>query len=64
MALTFPAAKAFGQTLSTWFPIFIVSEQTLWLDLAAAILIAFFAAIIPARHAIRVGIAEGLRRIG
>ncbi|MCE5264185.1 MAG: ABC transporter permease [Deltaproteobacteria bacterium] len=64
MLLTFPAARAFGQTLSTWFPIFIVSEQTLWLDLAAAILIAFFAAIIPARHAIRVGIAEGLRRIG
>ena len=64
MILTFPAAKAFGQTLSTWFPIFIVSEETLWLDLAAAFLIAFCAAIIPARHAIRVGIAEGLRRIG
>jgi ABC-type lipoprotein release transport system permease subunit len=41
-----------------------VSHQTLWLDLLAAFLIAFFAAIIPARHAIRVGIAEGLRRIG
>ena len=64
MILTFPAAKAFGQTLSTWFPIFIVSEQTLWLDLLAAFLIAFFAAIIPARRAIRIGIAEGLRRIG
>jgi putative ABC transport system permease protein len=64
MALTFPAAKAFGHTLSTWFPIFIVSEQTLWLDLAAAFLIAFCAAIIPARRAIRIGIAEGLRRIG
>ncbi len=64
MALTFPAAKAFGRTLSTWFPIFIVSEQTLWLDLAAAILIAFCAAIIPARHAVKVGIADGLRRIG
>ncbi len=32
--------------------------------LLAAFLIAFCAAIIPARHAIRVGIAEGLRRIG
>ncbi|MBU1185073.1 MAG: FtsX-like permease family protein [Proteobacteria bacterium] len=64
MILTFPAAKAFGQTLSTYFPIFIVSAQTLWLDLLAALLIAFFAAIIPARRAIRVGIAEGLRRIG
>jgi putative ABC transport system permease protein len=64
MILIFPAAKAFGHTLSTWFPIFIVSEQTLWLDLLAAFLIAFFAAIIPARRAIRIGIAEGLRRIG
>jgi len=64
MILTFPAARAFGQTLSTYFPIFIVSAQTLWLDLLAALLIAFFAAIIPARRAIRVGIAEGLRRIG
>jgi putative ABC transport system permease protein len=64
MILTFPAAKAFGQTLSNYFPIFIVSPRTLWLDLLAALLIAFFAAIIPARRAIRVGIAEGLRRIG
>jgi putative ABC transport system permease protein len=64
MALTFPAARAFGQTLSTYFPVFIVSPRTLWLDLLAALLIAFFAAIIPARRAIRVGIAEGLRRIG
>ncbi len=64
MILTFPAAKAFGQTLSTYFPIFIVSPDTLWLDLIAAFLIAFFAAIVPARHAVRVGIAEGLRRIG
>ncbi|MFH1911913.1 MAG: FtsX-like permease family protein, partial [Pseudomonadota bacterium] len=56
MILTFPAARAFGQTLSTYFPIFIVSAQTLWLDLLAALLIAFFAAIIPARRAIRVGI--------
>ena len=64
MVLTFPAARAFGQTLSNFFPIFIVSAETLWLDLLAALLIAFFAAIIPARSAIRVGIAEGLRRIG
>jgi putative ABC transport system permease protein len=64
MILTYPAAKAFGQSLSTYFPIFIVSAETLWLDLVAAFLIAFFAAIIPARSAIRTGIAEGLRRIG
>ena len=64
MALTFPAAKIFGHTLSAYFPIFLVSDETLWFDLLFSFLIAFFAAIIPARHAIRVGIADGLRRIG
>lgn len=64
MVLTFPAAKAFGHTLSAYFPIFLVSDQTIWIDLLFAFLIAFFSAIIPARHAIRVGIADGLRRIG
>jgi len=64
MVLTFPAAKAFGHTLSAYFPIFLVSDETIWFDLLFALLIAFFAAIIPARHAIRVGIADGLRRIG
>ncbi|MEW6334342.1 MAG: FtsX-like permease family protein [Thermodesulfobacteriota bacterium] len=64
MALTYPAAAAFGHSLSNYFPIFLVSRETLWLDLLAALLIAFCAAIIPTRHAIRVGIADGLRRIG
>jgi putative ABC transport system permease protein len=64
MILTFPAAAAFGHSLSNYFPIFLVSDQTLWLDLLAALLIAVCAAIIPTRHAIRVGIADGLRRIG
>ncbi|MBM4315555.1 MAG: FtsX-like permease family protein [Deltaproteobacteria bacterium] len=64
MVLTYPAAAAFGHSLSNYFPIFLVSRETLWLDLLAALLIAFCAAIIPTRHAIRVGIADGLRRIG
>ena len=64
MALTFPAAQAFGHTLATFFPVFRVSGETLWLDIAAAVLIACFAAIIPTRQAIRIGIADGLRRVG
>jgi putative ABC transport system permease protein len=64
MALTFPAAKAFGYSLATFFPIFRVSTETLYLDILAAVLIALFAAIIPTRQAIRIGIADGLRRIG
>jgi putative ABC transport system permease protein len=64
MALTYPAAKAFGHGLANYFPIFLVSERTLWLDLLAALLIAVCAAIIPAHRAVRIRIAEGLRRIG
>ncbi|MEE9914164.1 MAG: FtsX-like permease family protein [Deltaproteobacteria bacterium] len=64
MILTFPVARAFGHQLSTYFPVFLVSRDTLYLDLAAALLIAFLAAIIPTRHAIRIRIADGLRRIG
>jgi putative ABC transport system permease protein len=62
--LTFPAARIFGQQLSTYFPVFLVSPVTIYMDIAAALLIAFLAAIIPTRHAIRIRIADGLRRIG
>lgn len=64
MILTFPAAKAFGHTLVTFFPVFIVSTKTLYLDIAASVLVACVAAIIPTRHAIKIRIADGLRRIG
>lgn len=64
MLLTFPAAQAFGHSLSAYFPIFNVAAETLWLDLAAGFLIAAVAAVIPTRYAVRVRIADGLRRIG
>jgi len=41
-----------------------VAVETLYYDVLAALLIAFLAAIIPTRHAIRIRIADGLRRIG
>ena len=64
IVLTFPTARIFGQQLATYFPVFLVSTETIYMDVAAALLIAFFAAIIPTRHAIRIRIADGLRRIG
>jgi putative ABC transport system permease protein len=64
MALTFPAAKAFGNELSNFFPIFNVENKTLIMDVGAALIVGFIAAIIPTWHAIRIRIAEGLRRIG
>ncbi|MEJ2683561.1 MAG: ABC transporter permease [Candidatus Sulfobium sp.] len=62
--LTFPAAGIFGDSLSQYFPVFIVSRLTIYMDMAAGLIIAVVAAILPTRRAIKVRIAEGLRRIG
>ena len=62
--LTFPAAKVFAQQLSTYFPIFNVERETIYLDIAAACLIGISAAAFPTWRAVRIRIADGLRRIG
>lgn len=62
--LTFPAAKAFGETMSQFFPVFIVSRYTVYMDMAAGVAVAVIAAIFPAWRAINVRIADGLRRMG
>jgi putative ABC transport system permease protein len=64
MALTFPAATWFSKTVGTFFPTFKIEMLTLYLDVAAALIVALVAAIIPTRRAIRIRIADGLRRIG
>jgi len=64
MLLTFPAAALFRQYLGHFFPIFNVETGTLYLDFGAAVLVGTIAAVIPTRRAIRVRIADGLRRIG
>ncbi len=63
IAFTFPAAKAFSVSLSQFFPIFIVSRNTIYMDMAAGLIVAVAAAVIPTWRAIRLGIADGLRRI-
>ncbi|HOI73944.1 MAG TPA: FtsX-like permease family protein [Syntrophales bacterium] len=64
MALTFPVARAFADSLPNFFPVFNVSKETLALDVVAALLVAGVAGVIPTRRAIRIRIADGLRRIG
>jgi len=64
MALTFPAAEAFSKSVGSYFPTFTIEPSTLYLDVAAGLVVAFAAAVIPCRRAIRLPIAEGLRRIG
>jgi putative ABC transport system permease protein len=60
---TFPAAKAFGEAMKAFFPIFKVSTETIYLDIAAALIVASVAAIIPTWRALNIRIAEGLRKI-
>ncbi|MGA2467391.1 MAG: FtsX-like permease family protein [Thermodesulfobacteriota bacterium] len=64
VAATFPATKIISSELGAYFPIFNIGRETLLLNLVAALTIAFVAAIIPTRRAIKISIADGLRRIG
>jgi putative ABC transport system permease protein len=64
IVLTFPAAKVFSSELGTYFPNFNVTRETLLFDLLAAFAVALTAAIIPTHRAIKIRIADGLRRIG
>ena len=64
IALTHPVAAAFAGAVGTLFPVFIVSDRTMLLQLAAAALVGAVAAVAPAWHAARLRIVEGLRAVG
>jgi putative ABC transport system permease protein len=64
IAFTFPAAKAFGDALSMFFPIFNVARETIYMDVAAALVVGTIAGIFPTWRSINIKIADGLRRIG
>jgi putative ABC transport system permease protein len=64
VAATFPATEVFSHELGTYFPVFHIGRETLLLNLVATLTIAFVAAIIPTRRAIKISIADGLRRMG
>lgn len=62
--LTFPLAGAFGKAMGQYFPAFNVTMETIYMDIAASVIVGFLAAIIPSWHAITTPVADGLRRIG
>lgn len=62
--LTFPAAEAFRRAVGTWFPVFRVEPETIYLDIAATLIVGVVAAVLPVWRVTTVRIAEGLRRIG
>jgi len=64
MLATPPVAAGFKQAVGGVFPVFMVSHQTQWMQVACALAVALAAAIVPAVQAARVRIVEGLRAIG
>lgn len=62
VALTFPAASLFRSELGQYFPIFIVKAATIWLDLAAALVVSAVSAALPAFRAATTPINTALRR--
>ena len=57
-----PVAAFFKQAVGI-FPIFEISNHTMWMQAACAAVVAVAAAIVPAVQAARVRIVEGLRSI-
>jgi putative ABC transport system permease protein len=64
ITLTYPAAQWFSDTMGTYLPVFNIERGTIFMDLAAALLVGIIAAAFPTWRAIKVRIADGLRRIG
>ena len=64
LALTPPVAAAFRSLAGGIFPIFAVSTETLASQAACAFAVAVLAAIVPAVHAARVRVVDGLRALG
>ncbi|HYR02117.1 MAG TPA: ABC transporter permease, partial [Syntrophobacteria bacterium] len=62
--LTFPAAEGFRRAVGTWFPVFRIEPETIYLGIAATFIVGMVAAVLPVWRVITVRIAEGLRRIG
>jgi putative ABC transport system permease protein len=64
IVLTVPLADAFAEQMSSLFPIFFVSEQTMLLQAGAALVVGVVAAVLPAWRTASVRIVDGLRAVG
>jgi len=62
--LTFPAGRLFGDVLGDYLPSFEIKRTTIYLDIAFALLVGVVAGIFPTLRAVKIRIADGLRRIG
>jgi hypothetical protein len=64
VALAYPVTARFAALVGSLFPSFAIDPRTVYEALAASAAVGVAAAAVPARQAVRVGIAEGLRRLG
>ena len=64
LALTLPIAAAFAKSVGTLFPVFVVSDLTMALQLAASVVVGLVAAAWPAWKMSRISIVNGLRHVG
>ena len=62
--LTFPVAHWFGELMGNFFPVFQVAQATLYMDMGFSVLVGIIAGLFPTWRAVRIKIADGLRRIG
>ena len=63
IAATFPVADAFYHATGKMFAVFAVTPHTLWLQLAAALVVGVIAALAPAWNSTRINITDGLRAV-
>jgi len=59
----FPASRYVATKFGTLFPIFNVSDHTVWLAAAAALIVGLVAALAPAWRAARMPVSEGMRAV-
>jgi putative ABC transport system permease protein len=64
LVLSFPVIKLFPKDVEQYFPGLYISQPTMILGLATALVVGVLAALLPAWRAARVGIAEAMRKVG
>ena len=64
IALTFPVAERFGKAMGSLFRVFNVSVETVYMQMAAAVMVGVVAALVPCVRAAHIRIVDGLRSIG
>jgi putative ABC transport system permease protein len=64
IALTFPVADRFGRAMGSLFPVFYVNAETLYMQVAAGLIVGLVAAVLPCVRAAHIRIVDGLRSVG